>query len=124
DSDPTLGYTKRVLLAEGRLPVTSADGAGCGARGFGCQPNTRGPWDPALRALPTRVRGARWTPPGKLLAGTPQARPEVKECRSRAPEGAPSRSQGKAARLASVPGPRRPRGFAAPASSGALLPLT
>src|SRR5437588_5907020 len=54
----------------------------------------------------------------QTCAGTPQARPEVKECRSRAPEGAPPRSQGEAARLASVPGrfaaapgARRPRVF-------------
>src|SRR2546423_7001875 len=72
----------------------------------------------------TRVRGARCTPPGNLLAGTPQARPEVKECRSRAPRGAPSGSQREAARLASVPGwfAATPGASQAPAFLGAPLP--
>src|SRR5256885_7058066 len=72
----------------------------------------------------TRVRGARWTPPGKLLAGTPQARPEVKECRGGAPKGAPPRSKEEAARLASVPGwlATAPGVSQAPAFLGASLP--
>jgi hypothetical protein len=35
DNYPRILYLDPVLLVEGRRPVTSADGAGCGARGFG-----------------------------------------------------------------------------------------
>src|SRR2546423_13912726 len=41
------------------------------------QPDTRGPRDPALRALRPVCEELAGRLPGKLLAGTPQARPEV-----------------------------------------------
>ena len=50
-------YIHPVLLAEGRLPVTSAGGAGCGARASGCQPDLRGPGTRPT-GTKTRVRGA------------------------------------------------------------------
>ena len=53
-----------VLFTEGRLPVTSADGAGCGARGFGLVSRLPGASGLRPTGTTTRARGARWTRPG------------------------------------------------------------
>jgi hypothetical protein len=59
DNYPIPRYKRRVLLAEGRQPVTSADGAGCGA---------------CCRGLVNRATGRPWATARPYYEGLPVVR--------------------------------------------------